>query len=130
MEFNFWLIVRVLALVAFLLFIGVLVLFVVEPANFGGAVIANSSSLWFSLSIAFMATVSSLSLFLVFDPKKFWYFMVPLVVGKATSSLTSLVLISKHYSAPFLQMNMLGDGLIAIVFVILLFFAYKKIKLW
>jgi hypothetical protein len=130
MELNFWFVVRVLALVAFLLFVAVLLMFVLEPANFGGSAIADSSSLWFALSIAFMATVSSLSLFLVLDPKKFWYFMVPLVVGKATSSLTSLVLISRHYSAPFLQMNMLGDGLIAVIFLILLFLAYKKIKVW
>ena len=57
MKFDFWLIVRILALIAFLLFVVVLILFIIEPQNFGGAVVVNSSSLWFALAIAFMATV-------------------------------------------------------------------------
>ncbi|MEM0111685.1 MAG: hypothetical protein QXK90_02845 [Candidatus Parvarchaeota archaeon] len=129
MRINFWLIVRILSSIAFILFVVFLLLFIFEPAGFGGAAISNSSSLWYALSIAFMTTVSSLSLLLAINPERFWYMMAPLVAGKAASSIASLILISRAFSSPFLRMNMLGDGAIALIFLILLIFAYRKTKI-
>ncbi|MGB9729166.1 MAG: hypothetical protein ACP5GU_05745 [Thermoprotei archaeon] len=129
---DFWSYLGILSVVALLGFIMVSLLFIISPNAFTGAGINIGSALWYSLSIAFMSTVSIIALMIFLNPKRYWAMLLPLAIGKLTSSALSLywynllggsVVLLNVIDA--LQFNFLMDGLIGVIALILYMMAYR-----
>ncbi|KUO90629.1 MAG: hypothetical protein AT713_00015 [Caldivirga sp. JCHS_4] len=105
---------RILALLALIGFLAVGFMFALEPRMFTGQAINSGSALWHGLSLAFMATVSAIAFMIVWDPRKFWPMLLPLALGKLTSSSVSLYYYST-YGSFFLLVNGVTDGLIGLI---------------
>jgi len=125
MSNRFWLLTRVLALIAFIGFIAVGIIFASYPQLLTGYGVGGESSLWHALAIAFMATVSTLALMILYDPKRFWHMLIPLAAGKAVSSIYSLYWY-RIYTVNYLMTNSLVDGSIAIISILLSVYIYIK----
>ncbi|MEM3832381.1 MAG: hypothetical protein QW128_02110 [Thermoprotei archaeon] len=115
---KFWFIIRLLSLIAFLGFIYTGVLFALKPEIFTGRLISPDSAFWHSLALAFMATVSVLALLVTINPKKYLDMLLPLAIGKFVSSFSSLYWYI-HFNVNFLMFNVLTDGIIALIALIL-----------
>lgn len=124
---KIWLIIKVLSLLALFGFIGTGLLFAIIPEYFTGAPILYTSALWHSLALAFMATVSSLAFMIAFNPHEYWKLLIPLAVGKATSSVSSLFWFF-HYQVEFLMISTLVDGSIALISIILFLSVFIRLK--
>ncbi len=118
MDKGIWLLIRILALAAFIGFLIVGVLFSITPETFTGYSISRESALWHGLSLAFMATVTILALMILYRPRKYWFCLLPLGVGKAASALSSGYW-STRYNVEFLTTNTLVDGSIAVISLVL-----------
>ena len=110
----FWIITRVLAIIALIAFIIVGGLFALYPDMIVGSPITSSASLWHSLALAFMATVSILALLVAIDPRRYLDMLLPLFIGKLTSSLSSLYWYIQ-FNKSILLTNTFTDGAIAIM---------------
>ncbi len=114
----FWFIVRLLSFIALLGFLYVGALFIIEPEIFTGRPISSDSALWHSLALAFMGTVSVLAFLITLNPKKYLDMLLPLGIGKAISSFSSLYW-HMYFDINFLTFNTLIDGMIALTALIL-----------
>jgi hypothetical protein len=114
----FWVITRILAVIALIGFIIVGGLFTVYPSMVVGSPITSSSSLWHSLTLAFMATVSILALLVAINPRRYLDMLLPLFIGKIVSSLSSLYWYIQ-FNENILLTNTLTDGAIAVMALIL-----------
>lgn len=115
---NVWVLLRILAFLASIGFIVVGLAFIVMPQAITGEPIGGESALWHALSLGFMATVTVLGLMVLLNPKKYWIMLMPLGLGKAASSITSLYWYTT-YQKSFLLLNTIVDGAIAIIALIL-----------
>ena len=111
---KIWILIRVLALAAFIGFLVVGILFYISPEKFTGYNVTPESSLWHGLALAFMATVTMLALMVLYNPRKYWSCLLPLGIGKAVSALSSGYWYTRH-SIEFLMTNTMVDGTIAII---------------
>lgn len=109
---RIWILIRILSLAAFIGFLLIGVLFYIKPDAFTGYSISPQSSLWHSLTLAFMATVTILTLMILYNPRKYWPCLLPLGIGKAVSALSSGYWYTIH-NIEFLITNMMVDGGIA-----------------
>jgi hypothetical protein len=126
MSDRVWLFVRGLSIIAFIGFLIVGILFLITPESFTGYNISEESSLWHSLTMAFMATVTVIALMIAFKPERYWHGLLPLGVGKAVSSVSSIYWYTKH-NIEFLQINTVVDGSIAAISIILfLYLLYRR----
>ncbi len=114
----FWIITQIIAIIAFIGFIIVGGLFALYPNMVVGSTVSSSASLWYSLTLAFMATVSILALLVAINPRKYLDMLLPLFIGKLVSSLSSLYWYIQ-FSRGILLTNTFTDGMIAIVALIL-----------
>lgn len=114
----FWLITRILTFIAFLGFVIVGILFTFYPNMVTGSEVSSSSALWHSLSLAFMATVSVLALIITINPRKYLDMLLPLFIGKLISSASSLYWYTQ-FNSNILMLNIITDGFIAIVTLII-----------
>lgn len=112
---RFWLLVRLLALAAFISFTSVGILFAVAPEVLTGSPPGPGGALWHSLALAFMATVSTLALMVALDPCRYLAMLLPLAVGKAVSSASSLMWLKLHSGPSILEANSVLDGSIALL---------------
>jgi len=110
---------------AFIGFLIVGILFYISPETFTGYEISPESALWHSLSLAFMATVTVLALIILYNPRKYWFGLLPLGIGKAVSALSSGYWSTIH-NINFLMTNTLVDGSIGVISLAL--FTYLNIK--
>lgn len=113
-----WIAIRILALAALIGFLIVGSLFALSPESFTGGPITSESALWHSLTLAFMATVTLLAAMVLYNPKRYWHALLPIAVGKATSSISSLYWHTK-FNTQFLYTNTIVDGGIAAISIIL-----------
>jgi hypothetical protein len=118
MKDKIWFIIRLLSFIAFLGFVYVGALFAFEPESFTEKLISPDSAFWHSLALAFMATVSVLALLITINPKKYLDMLLPLAIGKFVSSFSSLYWYI-HFNVNFLMFNVLTDGIIASIALIL-----------
>ena len=125
MDRGIWLLIRILALAAFIGFLVVGILFYATPETFTGYGVSQESALWHGLSLAFMATVTMLALMVLYRPRRYWFCLLPLGVGKAVSALSSGYWSTK-YNVEFLTTNTLVDGSIAIVSLALFIYLILK----
>jgi hypothetical protein len=100
-------------------------MFTLTPQTFTGKTVEEASTLWHSLSLAFMATVSTIAFMVVWKPRSFWPMLLPLALGKLTSSSASLYYYSVNggYKLGGLidaLLNGVIDGLIGVIAVTLL----------
>jgi hypothetical protein len=121
-----WLTLRVLALLALTGFLAVGLMFTLTPQTFTGKTVEEASTLWHSLSLAFMATVSTIAFMVAWKPRSFWPMLLPLALGKLTSSGASLYYYSVNGDYKLgglidtLLLNGVIDGLIGVIAVTLL----------
>jgi len=120
----FWIITRILAAVALIGFIIVGLAFALYPNAVTGSEVTSSSSLWHSLTLAFMATVSMLALLVVIEPKRYLDMLLPLFIGKLVSSLSSLYWYIQFSNSTLLT-NTFIDGAIAVMALILYLFGKR-----
>ena len=125
MENKLWIFVRILSILAFIGFLIVGILFIYSPSSFTGYEITRESSLWHSLTLAFMATVTMIALMITVRPERYWFGLLPLGVGKGVSSISSLYWYTK-YNTEFLFTNTLVDGLISIISLVLFLYLFLK----
>jgi len=118
MKDKIWFIIRLLSFIAFLGFVYVGALFAFEPESFTEKLISPDSAFWHSLALAFMVTVSVLALLITINPKKYLDMLLPLAIGKFVSSFSSLYWYI-HFNVNFLMFNVLTDGIIASIALIL-----------
>jgi hypothetical protein len=64
-----WLTLRVLALLALTGFLAVGLMFTLTPQTFTGKTVGEASTLWHSLSLAFMAIVSTIAFMVAWKPE-------------------------------------------------------------
>lgn len=122
---RIWIVVRILALLGFTGFLIVGILFCITPETFTGYNVSPESSLWHSLSLAFMATVTILALMILYKPKIYWYGLLPLGIGKTVSAVSSGYWYTRH-NTEFLMTNTVVD--ISIAVISLAIFLYLQIK--
>ncbi|MCE4600915.1 MAG: hypothetical protein F7C38_05050 [Desulfurococcales archaeon] len=123
---RFWGIVRVLALLAFLGFVIVGLVFAFSPTTFPGTGVDSDAALWHSLALAFMATVSILALLVAVNPERYWAMLLPLGVGKLVSSVSSMAWYARYPTVGALKLNSMVDGAIALVSLALYVVALNK----
>jgi len=111
----FWYTLRALAVIALVGFLTVGLAFAFKPQWFTGADVTRESALWHSLSLAFMATVSIIALMIALKPEKYWEMLLPLAIGKAVSSISSLSWARVHTGSSWLELNTVVDGTIALI---------------
>ncbi len=116
---NFWAIIRVVSIIAFIGFLVVGALFALYPPMFSREEVDPGSAIWHSLSLAFMATVTLVALMIALNPQRYWEMLLPLAVGKAVSSLSSIAWAIHYPSVGFLKINAVIDGSIALIAVAL-----------
>ncbi|MEM2224204.1 MAG: hypothetical protein QXR02_05695 [Acidilobaceae archaeon] len=127
LEIDFWLILRALSLIALIGFILVGLAFLITPHLFTGENIAGGSALWHSLSIAFMSTVTIIALLVALNPRIYWPMLLPLAIGKLTSSIISLYWYSMLASMThtMLLLNSIVDGSIGVIALLLYIIARR-----
>ncbi len=125
---RFWLYVRLLAAAAFLGFAAVGLGFALLPGKFAGAPVGLGAAFWHGLALAFMATVSVLALMVAVDPRRYWPMLLPLAVGKAASSYSSLAWLTVYPEAGALRLNAVLDGAIAAVSLVLYALARRRVS--
>ena len=124
---RFWLYVRLLASAAFLGFAVVGLGFALLPGEFTGAPVGRSAAFWHGLALAFMATVSVLALMVAVDPRRYWPMLLPLAVGKAVSSLSSMAWLTVYPDVSMLAANSIVDGAIALASLALYVLASRRV---
>lgn len=111
---NIWFIIRVISGLALVGFLAAGAVVIYSPQVLTGEATPPNLLLLQSLSGAFMATISAISLMLLLDPSSNWKMLLPLAVGKATSSLSSLGFYMSS-NVPILFVTFIIDGIIAII---------------
>jgi len=124
---RFWLYVRLLASAAFLGFAVVGLGFALLPGKFAGAPVGRGAAFWHGLALAFMATVSVLALMVAVDPRRYWPMLLPLAVGKAVSSLSSMAWLTVYPDVSMLAANSMVDGAIALASLALYVLASRRV---
>ena len=122
---SFWLIVRILALIALIGFLTVGIVFAFNPKIFPGESVSRQATLWHSLAIAFMATVSVIALLVAWKPYKYWEMLLPPLAGKLVSAISSISWYHVYPGFKALKTNAVIDGGIGVIALILYVEAYR-----
>lgn len=123
---KIWLIVRILSILAFLGFLIVGLLFIISPDLFTGYQISREASIWHSLTLGFMATITVIAFMIAYKPETYWHGLLPLGLGKVASAISSLYWYFIHRLG-FLIINTMVDSSIALISLILfLYLLYSK----
>ena len=116
---RFWLLARLLALAAFLGFVAAGLGFALFPQDLVGVPVRREAVFWHGLALAFMATVSVLALMVFLNPRRYWPMLLPLAIGKAVSSFSSIAWLTMYPKIDALRLNAVLDGAIAVLALLL-----------
>jgi hypothetical protein len=115
---RLWLVIRVISCTAFVGFAAAGFIVAYMPQLLIGGAVPPSLLLLQGLSVAFLATISAISLMVALDPANNWRMLLPLAVGKVASSLFSLGYYLGSY-VPILLTTFITDCSIAVVSLVL-----------